>query len=248
MKHYLTGLLLLALLAQIPIALAAETSFIKTSVVEAYVELHTGPGRGYPIFYIAERGEKIELLKQRTSWIKVRTQRGKEGWVKLDSIAKTVDSHGQTLALNLPQLEAFSHRKWEMGFMLGDFGGSDVISGYTGYHFTQNLSMELALSENFGDFSSGQMATISILHQPFPEWRYSPFVSLGGGVRKTNPRSTLVQTEDRTDDVIAVGAGVRVYLSKRFMLRLQYKNYSVLTSRDDDIEVEEWKIGLSTFF
>ena len=248
MKHYLTGLLLLALLAQIPIALAAETSFIKTSVVEAYVELHTGPGRGYPIFYIAERGEKIELLKQRTSWIKVRTQRGKEGWVKLDSIAKTVDSHGQTLALNLPQLKAFSHRKWEMGFMLGDFGGSDVISGYTGYHFTQNLSMELALSENFGNFSSGQMATISILHQPFPEWRYSPFVSLGGGVRKTNPRSTLVQTEDRTDDVIAVGAGVRVYLSKRFMLRLQYKNYSVLTSRDDDIEVEEWKIGLSTFF
>ncbi len=222
--------------------------YITVIIAEAYVELHTGPGRGYPVFYIAERGEEIQLLKQRTSWVKVHTSRGKEGWVKLESIAKTVDSTGQAIAVNIPQLDQFSDREWEMGFMAGDFGGTDVITGYVGYHFTRNLSLELAASENFGDFSSGQSATLNIVHQPFPTWRYSPFFTLGGGVRKTNPRSTLVETEDRTDDVLVAGAGVRIYLSDRFLLRAQYKKHTVLTNRDDDIEVEEWKIGLSAFF
>lgn len=204
------------------------------------------------MYYIAERGETVELLKQRTSWVKVRiiegNGSGKEGWAKLSAIGKTVDSVGEAITVNLPGFEAFTHRKWELGFMAGDFGGTDAITGYTGYHFTRNLSLELAVSENFGNFSSGESVTVNILHQPFPDWRYSPFFSLGGGVRNTNPRSTLVETEDRTDDVLVVGAGVRIYLASRFMLRVQYKNHTLLTNRDDDIEVEEWNIGLSAFF
>jgi hypothetical protein len=123
-----------------------------------------------------------------------------------------------------------------------------VITAYTGYHLTKNISIELAASENFGNFSSGQSASLSIVHQPFPEWRYSPFIKLGGGVRKTDPRSSLVATEDRTDDFLVAGAGVRIYLSQRFIFRAQYQKHTVLTSRDDDIEVEEWKFGLSAFF
>lgn len=248
MKQYLIALVLLMGLAKSTPALAEATAYVNAYVAEAYAELRTGPGRGYPIFYIAERGEKIELLKQRTDWIKVRTYNGKEGWVRIDKIANTVDETGQALPLRHPEFSEFSSRKWETGFMLGDFGGTDVITAYTGYNFTKNLSVEIAASENFGNFSSGQSAAISVLHQPFPQWRYSPFFKMGGGVRKTNPRSSLVQTEDRTDDFLVTGAGVRIYLSNRFMLRLQYQKHTVLTSRDDDIEVEEWKIGLSAFF
>lgn len=247
MKQSFIGLLLIITLSWIPPADAAE-EFLKATIAEAYIELHTGPGRGYPVFYIAERGEQVELLMQRTGWVKVKTGGDKQGWVPLASIAKTLSDDGQTIAVNNPQLEQFSNRKWEMGFMAGDFGGTDVISGYTGYHFTRNLSLELTVSENFGNFSSGQSAVISILHQPFPEWRYSPFISLGGGMRKTDPRSTVVETEDRKDDLLVVGAGIRIYLSNQFMLRLQYNNHTVLTNRDNDIEVEEWKIGLSAFF
>ncbi len=156
--------------------------------------------------------------------------------------------NGDPIALSVPQLEDFAQRDWELGVLLGDFGGSDAISAYTGYHFTRNLSVELELSENFGRYSSGQSATLNLLHQPFPDWRYSPFFSLGGGVRKTTPRSTIVQTEDRTDDVLVVGGGLRIYLTSRFLMRVQYKKHTVLTSRDDDVEIEEWKIGLSAFF
>jgi hypothetical protein len=67
-------------------------------------------------------------------------------------------------------------------------------------------------------------------------------------MRETTPRSTLVSTEDRTDNTASVGAGVRVHLYKRLFLRMQYKRYSVMTDRDDDEEVNEWKIGISAFY
>ncbi len=238
---------------------------IPASVAEAYIELHTGPGRGYPVFYVIERGEAFDILKRRTDWFKVRTRpRGplekdsngdpipgsntKQGWVRVAQIAKVLDSSGQPIALNHPELTDFSNRSWEGGIMAGSFGGIDEITAYGGYHFTRNLSVELALSESFGDFSNGKAATLNIVHQPFPHWRYSPFFTIGGGVRKTEPKSSLVSTQDRNDDTLNVGFGVNTYITRRLILRLQYKNHTVLTSRDDDEEVEEWKIGLSAFF
>ena len=49
-------------------------------VVDPYLELHTGPGRGYPVTQVVERGEWVEILKRRTDWFKIRTSQGKEGW------------------------------------------------------------------------------------------------------------------------------------------------------------------------
>lgn len=226
----------------------AQDPVLKSVVVEPYIEMHTQPGRGYPVFYIAERGETVELLKQRTDWVKIRNSRDIEGWVHVDEIGRTVDDSGEPLAFKSPDLDSFTHRSWEFGFMVGDYDSSDAISAYVGWHFTRNLSIELAATENFGDYSDGRMATASIVHQMFPQWRYSPFLTIGGGVRETNPRSTLVSTQDRTDNTANVGAGIRIHLTRRLMLRLQYKHYIVMTDRDDDEEVNEWKLGISAFF
>lgn len=221
---------------------------LRATVHEAFINLRTGPGRGYPIFYVAERGETVTVLKQRTDWIKVRNSRAIEGWVHVDEMVLTSDQNDRPLAVDRANRESYIARKWEMGALLGDFGGSSAVTAYGAYHLTRNVSLEGALSETFGNFSNGRAATLSIVHQPFPHWRVSPFLTIGGGVRETNPRSTLVTVEDRVDDTLNAGAGVRAYLGRRFILRLQYKNYIVLTDRDDDEEIEEWKIGLSTFF
>ncbi|WP_255399596.1 SH3 domain-containing protein [Oceanicoccus sp. KOV_DT_Chl] len=206
------------------------------------------PGRYYPIFYVAERGETVEVLFQRTDWYKVRHPRGKEGWVYVDEMALTVDHLGEPLKVNQANFDGFKERQWEAGFMAGDFGGNDALSVYGGYHFTRNLSAELEYTESFGTVSDGQAVTLNLVHQPFPDWRYSPFLTIGGGIRDTNPKSNLVSTEDRSDNAANVGAGMRIYLTRRIFVRLQYKNYAVLTDRDDDEEVEEWKIGISAFY
>jgi hypothetical protein len=249
-KYWQAALLGLVVAAISVLAHGAEQDppRLRSTVVEAYVEMRTQPGRGYPVFHIAERGETITLLKQRTDWVMVRSQRGVEGWVHVNDIGRTVDQLGEVLAWKGPDLESFSKRRWEGGLMVGSYGETDAFSAYGGYHFTRNLSLEVELTDNFGDFSDGRMATLNIVHQMFPHWRYSPFLTIGGGVRETNPRSTLVSTSDRTDNTASVGAGLRVYLSRRLLVRLQYRNYVVMTNRDDDEDVDEWKIGISAFF
>ena len=247
-RHILSYMALAALLLMNPAQVSAEDSVLSSIVAEPYIEMRTQPGRGYPVFYVAERGEAVQLLKQRTDWIRVRNHRGIEGWVHVDEIGRTLDAAGEPLDFKSPDLESFSNRNWEFGFMLGDYDHTDAVTGYVGWHFNRNLSVEIAATENFGEFSDGRMVTGSIVHQMFPQWRYSPFVTLGGGVRETNPRSSLVTTQDRTDATASVGAGIRIHLTKRLLLRLQYKHYVVLTDRDDDEEVDEWKIGISAFY
>jgi len=242
------ALLLLVLSCLLACASQAEEVLPESWVVDAYIDMRTQPGRGYPVFYVAERGERLELIRRRTDWVKVRNTRGVEGWVHVNAIGRTVDSHGEALALASPDLDAFTERDWEFGLLAGSYDDTDTLGAYLGWHFTRNLSLELEASENFGDASDGRMATLSVVHQLFPKWRYSPFLTVGFGARETTPRSTLVDTQDRTDNTASVGAGVRVHLYKRLFLRLQYKHYSVMTDRDDDEEVNEWKIGISAFY
>ena len=52
-------------------------------VVKApFLDIRTGPGRGYPITHSVLRGERIELLYQRTGYYKVRTPENIEGWTE----------------------------------------------------------------------------------------------------------------------------------------------------------------------
>src|SRR5262252_10579475 len=90
-------LISIVLLAQLVLARAALCDERHQQVVidDPFIELHTGPGRGYPVFFIAERGEHIALLKQKTEWYKVRVQRGKEGWVHRDQLKSTLNPNGE---------------------------------------------------------------------------------------------------------------------------------------------------------
>ena len=68
------------------------------------------------------------------------------------------------------------------------------------------------------------------------------------GIVRTEPQASIVATEDREDEVAHAGLGANVYLSDRFILRLEYKRHTVLTSRDDNEEIDQWKTGFSVFF
>ena len=94
---------LLLLLSAAIVSLAhADDNYLAVKVVEPFIELHTGPGRGYPTFYIAERGVSVEAMMKRTDWIKVRINKGtpreKEGWVSIEQMAKTLGPNGELLS------------------------------------------------------------------------------------------------------------------------------------------------------
>ncbi len=220
----------------------------RATVDTSYIDMRTGPGRGYPIFYAIEQDEIVELIKRRTDWVKVRTRRGKTGWAHVSQMEETFGADGKQLSFNHANKDEYLARRWEIGFNGGDLEGANALGATLGYRFTQNLTAELKLSQATGQFSDSKIGSIAVMHQPFPEWRVSPFFIMGTGIIDTSPDTTLVQTEDRSDTSLLVGAGAYIYMNRRFVLRLEYNNYQVLTSRDENEEVNEWKLGFNVFF
>ena len=86
----LAGLLLLA--ALLTPAVSAAREYLQLFVTEPYLELHTGPGRGYPVFHVVARNASVDVLFRRTDWFKVRTERGdhllKAGRARRDDLAR----------------------------------------------------------------------------------------------------------------------------------------------------------------
>ena len=98
--------LLIAVLAFVMLSTAfdgiaqAADQYKTVAVADPYLEMRTGPGRGYPKFYAVDRGESVEILKRRTDWFLVRTSNGKEGWVdraqmEIVAIARRLEDEGK---------------------------------------------------------------------------------------------------------------------------------------------------------
>jgi len=111
-------------------AAGAEREYREVTIADPYIELHTGPGRGFPVFFVAERGEQIELVKRRTEWFKVRVGRGEEGWVHFEQLQTTLNPDGGEFDLPALGFSDYAARRWEVGVLYGDYGGANIISAY----------------------------------------------------------------------------------------------------------------------
>ncbi len=226
----------------------AADDYRSVAVADPYLEMRTGPGRGYPIFHVVDRGESVDIIMQRTDWFQVRAENGKEGWVDRAQMELTLQPDGDQVSFEQAKIDDFTAAKWETGILAGDFGGANIISLYGGYSLNPYVSLEAWGSQILGNFSNGWMGSVNLVNEPWPDWRVSPFLTLGAGFIHTEPKSTIIQGEDRTDQIGHVGAGFRIYATRRFLLRAEYKSYVVFTSRNENEEVEEWKVGFAFFF
>jgi hypothetical protein len=232
----------------LPMQVFAEDEPLVVKVTDAFIDMRSGPGAGYPVIHVAERGEIIQILIRRTTWYKIKTKRGNEGWAKRQDMSRTLNLDGTAVAFKDATIDDFAKRTWETGFATGYFDKAPVLSIYGAYHFTENLSIALNASQAIGEYSDNSYATLNITHQPFPNWRVSPFFTIGTGLLKTEPHATLIETESRESELLQAGIGARVYLSQRFILRLDVKNNLVLTKRNDNEELVQWTLGISVFF
>ena len=240
--------LLLSLVLLTAPGLSSAREHLQVFVTAPYLELRSGPGRGYPVFHVAERDESVQVLFRRTDWFKVRTERGVEGWAAQRDMLKSVLADGTPFKFDLGDRTGFTSHNFEMGIFAGDYGGSTLVSTYASYSFNSQLAMELSVGEFFGKFSNGVTGDLGLTHVLVPEWRFSPFLMLGTGLVHVTPKATLVVPSDRTDQTAYVGGGVRYYLTRRFFVRAEYKSHIVFTKRNANEEVDEWKLGFAFFF
>jgi len=238
----------LATAALLAAGAAAAASAERVVVQDPYLEFHSGPGRGYPVFHVVDRGESVDLLRRRTDWIKVRSAGGTEGWVNRVQLERTLTTGGEPVTLPGPSPESRIEHRWEASLATGDFGGANVVAAQAGWTMTPSLLVRADVSQLLGGYSDGWLVTAGIAHVFVPQWRASPFIGIGGGVLRVDPKATLVKAEDRTDETAYAGIGVRGYLTNRFLLQAEYRSYVVFTDRDDNEELSEWTVAFTYFF
>ena len=241
--------LLAPLLVSLPLAgHAARHELLQLFVTAPYLELHTGPGRGYPVTQVVARGESIDVLFRRTDWFKVRTERGVEGWAAESAMLDTTLADGSPFKFERGDRQGFQSHRWEGGVTAGDYGGATLVSGFLACSLTDNLKIELHVGQFLGDYYNGYIADLGLNHVFMPEWRFSPFVTLGTGVQWTEPKSTLVAPQNQNYQTAYAGVGGRYYLSRRFFLRAEFRQHTVFTDTNSNEVEQEWKIGFAFFF
>jgi len=217
-------------------------------VSDPYIEMHTGPGAGFPVFFVVGRGDNVAVLTRRTDWYLVREHQGREGWVTEQQLARTLELNGKQINLEIPTLENLAKHRFEGAVMFGDFGGASLTSIGVSYGFSDHLSMELVAGAAPGNIYDVDLVTLSLTHTMLPTKRISPYLSLGTGQIHTSVHTTQAQKVDNTNQISFVGAGVRVYLTRRFIARAEYDANYIYTKRNQNEDAREWKAGFAFFF
>lgn len=216
---------------------------LTAEVKDAYIDMRTGPGHGYPIHHALTRSEPFEIRLRRTDWVKIRTldRHLKTGWVH-ESILEAQLSATE----DEDQEERFKRFQWMIGG--GDFEGASAITTSVAFKATPTLSLVAEGTHILGDVSDGWMLTGALRQQPFSFYRVAPYFQVGAGVVRTQPFSTIVQAEDREDQTIHVGVGADIKIASRLNFFFDYRQHKVLTSRAELDEVNEWRLGFNVSY
>lgn len=217
-------------------------------VADPYLELHTGPGRAYPIFDIAERGERVEILMRHTDWFKVRTARDREGWVSRAQMEATLTEAGEKKTFRDVLFDDYLARRMELGFSYGSLNHDPLLSAYAGYRLHENIEVELTMSQSAGDFSTTSLYYISLVSLPFPDLRWSPFLAIGAGRFTNTPKATLVSAIETKGNLANAAVGLRYYVTRQFFLRVEAKKHVALIDYNRTDDYTELSLGAAFFF
>jgi len=217
-------------------------------IVDPYIELRSGPGRGYPIFFVAPRNDWIEIELRHTDWFRIRTEDDKVGWVSRQQLETTLTAAGGTKSFRDVLLDDYLSRKVQLGAAWGHFKSEPMLNLWTSYRFSDTLSLEGTIGQVQGVFSGTDLWHVDILIEPWSDHRVSPFFGVGVGKFKNFPNQSLIGAQD-TDAKLAVArVGVRYYLAERFVMSGDYSLYTAFISDQRSTEYKAWTLGLSFFF
>src|SRR5579863_3326407 len=146
MRRLLGSVLLLQAL-YVNCAYAAER-LLQLVVTQPFLEMHSGPGRGYPVVYVVGRDETVTVLYSRTDWYKVRAPRGQEGWARRDELALTALPTGEPAPI--PPYPEFTSHRWELGAGYGVYNHENMVTAYLDFGLTDSIDIEAVIQQALG--------------------------------------------------------------------------------------------------
>jgi hypothetical protein len=234
-----------AWLAAAPTAVLAQE---KVQVTDPYIELRTGAGRGFPVFFVAQRGEWIEIVSRKTDWYKVRAATGQEGWVTRAQLETTLTEAGGTRTFRDVLLDDYLRRRLEMGAAWGQFSSAPMLKLWLGYRFADALSAEATVGQVQGTFSGTDFWSVNINVEPWSDRRLSPFFAVGLGRFQNFPNASLVSAVDTSANLADASVGLRYHIAERFVARLDYTIYTAYVSDSGSQQYRAATLGIAFFF
>lgn len=229
-------------------ARAADEPGERLLVDDPYVEIRTGPGRSFPVFYVAARHEWIEIEMRHTDWYKVRTESGKEGWVDRLQLENTLTEAGSKRTFRDVLFEDYLKRRVEFGASWGHFSSEPVLKLWTSYNITDNLAAELTAGEVQGQYSGTNFWHLDLLIQPWSERRIAPFFGIGVGRLNYVPNASLVGAIPVNSNSANAMIGVQVHVTERLIVRADWAAYTSLLSANQTAQFHALTAGLAFFF
>ena len=217
-------------------------------VTAPFIEFRTGPGRGYPVFFVAERHQWITIELRRTDWYKVRAATGQVGWVQRQQLETTITEAGGTKTFRDTVLDDYLSRKVEMGAAWGRFRSDPMLKLWLGAKLAEPLGVEFTLGQVQGAFSGTDFWHVALTAEPWADRRLSPYLSVGIGQFKNFPNSTLVGATFTDARLAHAGIGVRWYLAERFVVRADWTLYTAFVGDTRSLEYRAATLGIAFFF
>jgi hypothetical protein len=232
-----------------------SAKMVELKVIDTYLELHSGPGRGYPIFHVIEQGQTVKVHTRRTNWFYVSDRRNRQGWVKQEGLARTLAPTGLPAALPDTQHGDFLAQQGRVGFSIGLQEKAETASVMAGFRLLNWAGIEIEYGELFEKEYDGVSYGGSFIIEPFQlldmtgDWALTPFISKGIGKQKWTRKlkATIGPKNSFGNDYEFTGVGFNYYIGYSFVVRGEYRKM-ILNGENDNLSVGAWRMGFSSFF
>jgi hypothetical protein len=245
----------LALMAGVPAHADDAPETERVQVAAPYLELRTGPGRGYPVFHVAERRQWVVIELRRTDWYRVRVDGGRDaqggaviGWVQRDQLASTLTEAGTGKTFRDVLVDDYLAWRLEMGAAWGRFEKEPTLKLWAAWRMSDTLAAEFTLGQVQGLYAGSSWWGLGLTSEPWSDQRLSPHFGIGVGRFRNAPNLSLVNAEATDANQAQVQLGLRWYFTRRFVGRLDYTRTTAFLADERNAEYRAVTAGLSFFF
>ena len=227
---------------------ALDANAERLRVSAPFLQMHTGPGRGYPVFHVVERRQWITVELRRTDWYRVRADGGQVGWVPRKQLEATLTEAGEGKTFRDLVLDDYLGRKLELGAAWGRFNSEPMLKLWTQYKLADAVGVEVKLGQVQGVFSGTDFWAVSLTSEPWSDRRLSPFFSVGLGKFRNIPNASLVNAAPIDAKLAHATLGLRWHLAERFVARIDGSLYTAFVADNRSIEYRALSAGIAFFF
>ncbi|KPF42673.1 hypothetical protein D621_20395 [beta proteobacterium AAP51] len=220
----------------------------RLQVAEPFLEMHTGPSRGYPVFYVVEKSQWVVVELRRTDWYRVRAEGGQVGWVPRRALESTLTAAGGSKTFRDLLLDDYLRRRVEFSGGWGQFRSEPMLRLGLHARLADTVGAELVVGQVQGLFSGTDFWHVSLVSEPYSDRRWSPYFSVGLGKFNNIPNTSLVDARPVNANLAQATLGLRWHLGERFIARLDWTLYTAFVSDQRSTEYRSITAGLGFYF